>query len=320
MKNNFDIIFYCDSNQYTGFGHASRCSRLSVILKKLKKKLRIGVIGNISPKSKLLMLKSNKNLIFIENQYSVNSRIAFIDKMFDYEDPNVLDKKFLLLVKKKSDVVIVMFSGIYLKSAQNDIIYIGYQPVKNILWDLSFAPTQISKLKIIPRRKNCFFLALGGNQSNTEIKKLIQVINLIEQVKYLEILVSPVNKNINLDDISIRNNLKLTFISNVKNLSPYLLKSTLVISSFGNLCYEAIAHKTPTIIVAQKKFQAKYAELLERENNVYSLGFPSAQKLIDLKLKIIDFWEGINTKENQKRSCISLNGLQNIADIIKGHL
>lgn len=324
MKNNFDLIFYCDSNQYSGFGHASRCSRLSAIIKKYKKNTKIGIVGDLTAKSKRLMLKTNKNLIFLNYEEIVFSKIAFIDKMFDYEDPNILDENFLLSIIKKTEKVIVMFSGVSIESIIKDVVYIGYQPTnnkydnKNIFWSLKFAPTQISKLISSIRKKNQIFLALGGNYNNKEIIKLIIAVNSIKSIKHLEVLLSPVNNIINLQGYNLRHDLKINFISNVKNLSPFLLKSTLVITSFGNLCYESIAHNTPTIIVAQKTFQANYAKLLEKENNVFSLGFPSSHTSNELQKKIITCLSKINFKN--KNSNICLNGLENIANIIIKYL
>ena len=319
MKNNFDLIFFCDSNQYSGFGHASRCSKLSAIIKKYKKNTKIGIVGDISVKSKDLMLKTNKNLKFLKYEEFAFSRVVFIDKMFNYEDPNILDEKFLLSIIKKTDKVIVMFSGISLKSRIKDIIYIGYQPTnnkyedKNIFWSLKFAPTQISKLIPSTRKKNHIFIALGGNYNNKEVIKLIHAVNLIKSVKHLEVLLSPVNKIINLQGYNFRNDLKINFISNIKNLSPFLLKSSLVITSFGNLCYESIAHNTPTIIVAQKTFQANYAKLLEKENNVFSLGFPSFHTSNELQKKITTCLSKICFKN--KNTTICLDGIENIAHI-----
>ena len=324
MKYNFDLIFYCDSNQYSGFGHASRCSKLSAIVKKYNKNAKIGIVGDLSIKSKKLMLKINKNLKFLNCEEIVFSRVAFIDKMFNYQDPNILDKSFILGVLKKTEKVIVMFSGISLKSRIKDIVYIAYQPTKNkyegknIFWSLKFAPTQISKLIPCIRKKNHIFLALGGNYNNKEIIKLIHAVNLIKPIKHLEVLISPVNTKINLQGYDFRNDLKINFLSNVKNLSPFLLKSTLVITSFGNLCYESIAHNAPTIIVAQKNFQAHYAKLLEKENNVFSLGFPSSHTSNELQQKITTSLLQIDFKK--KKSTICLNGMKNIANIIIKYL
>lgn len=324
MKDSLDLIFYCDSNSSSGFGHAYRCATLSAILRKSSKNLKIGISGDISDKSKDLMLKKNKKIIFLKDEEVIFSKIAFVDKMFDYENPNILNKDFLSEVKKRSNSVIIMFSGISLISKQRNFIYIGYHPInkvpksKNIFWSLKYAPTYIENFKTTSRKNNLCFLALGGNKNNKEIIKLIKAINLVKEIKYLKILVSPVNKNIDFNNLSNRNDLNISCISNVKNIYPHLIKSALVITSFGNLCYESIAYKIPTIIIAQKKFQAKYAKLLENERNVYSLGFPSSCKLIDIKHKINNFLSKINSKPHKTK--VSLNGMTNIANIIQKKL
>ena len=130
MTKNFDIIFYCDANQNTGFGHASRCAQISYTLNKINPNIKMGIKGNLTEKSKKTIRNINKHVKFIDSKEDKSSKIAFIDKMFDYEEPNYIEHSFLNKIKNKSDKIIIMFSGVCLKLIDDNITYIGYHPIK----------------------------------------------------------------------------------------------------------------------------------------------------------------------------------------------
>jgi spore coat polysaccharide biosynthesis predicted glycosyltransferase SpsG len=321
MKKNFDIIFYCDANKNTGFGHASRCAHISFILHKYNANLKIGIIGDISKEPKKTMKNINNNIKFINYKNNVKSKIAFIDKMFNFEKPSYIEDSFIEKIKEISDEIVLMFSGIKIQSIDKEITYIGYHPIKkkykdnNIKWGIQYAPTNILKIKKITRNHNNILIALGGYKNNDEIKKLILSINLIKEIKTVDVLLSPVNKEVEIDKSFLRKDLKVSYLSNVKTLSPYLASTSIVITSFGNLFYEALAHKTPTLIVAQKSFQMNYAKLFEEYSNILNLGFTTTLKMNQIKIKIKEllYKRGISKK---KPIHIPENGIVNIANII----
>ena len=59
---------------------------------------------------------------------------------------------------------------------------------------------------------------------------------------------------------------------NLKSISPLLYGAGVVVASFGNLSYEALAHKAPLCLVGTKKFQARYGEFLVKEKLAYNAG------------------------------------------------
>ena len=321
MTKNFDIIFYCDANQNTGFGHASRCAQISYTLNKINPNIKMGIKGNLTEKSKKTIRNINKHVKFIDSKEDKSSKIAFIDKMFDYEEPNYIEHSFLNKIKNKSDKIIIMFSGVCLKLIDDNITYIGYHPIKkkynknNILWDIQYAPTNILEEKKVIRKKNTIFIALGGHKNNDELKKLVLSINLIKEIKTIDILLSPVGKKLNLEDNLIRSNLKINYFTNIKSLYHHLAGATLVITSFGNLFYESLAHKSPTLIVAQKKFQFDYAKQFEKYSNIINLGFPSTLSINKIKIRIKKL---LFNKSIDKEKLINIprDGIVNIANII----
>ena len=320
-KNKFDLVFYCDANSNTGFGHASRCSKLGYILKKRKKNLKIGIKGSITYKAKLLIKKVCKNIIFVDND-NLHSKLSFVDKMFNSEDPNLIDKFFLNEVKDLSDKTVLMCSGTEIKYYDEDITYIGYQPKKNplkknnIYWSLDYAPTKIERIKNIKRKKGTVLLALGGHKDNKQLDLLISVINKIPSIKTLNILISPVNSTLFLGRHLFRKDLKVNIYSNLNDLSIFLENSSLVITSFGNLTYESIAYGAPSIVIAQKEFQKEYSKFLESEGLVLSLGYPSKIGINKTFEKVTNYILKNSNSSKRNKNKIALNGLENIANIL----
>ena len=143
----------------------------------------------------------------------------------------------------------------------------------------------------------------------------MDAINEIEEIKKLYILKSPVNNNINYNHNKYRSDLKINLYKDLDTIVPFLLKSSIIIASYGNLCFEALSYKAPLCIIAQKNFQYNYAKLLDNKKMALSIGIPSFEGLNKVKDSIKSFYLNrdlypINTEE------LPSNGLKNIADII----
>lgn len=58
--------------------------------------------------------------------------------------------------------------------------------------------------------------------------------------------------------------------------------STLVIASYGNLCFEALSYNASLGIIGQKSFQIEYANLLEKKKIALSIWLPSQLGVINV--------------------------------------
>ena len=221
---------------------------------------------------------------------------------------------------------IFLSSGKELPRIKENNIYIGYQPIenkynkKNVYWGLSFAPTfKLNTKNKIKRENDSIFIALGGHKNNLELKILINAINEIKEIKKIYILKSPVNENLHFNENEFRSDLKINILNNIKSIESFLLKSTIVIASYGNLCFEALSFNAPLCIVAQKPFQNDYSKLLERKKLAVSIGMPSIKGLNKIRDSIKSFYVNrhVYTSESYK---IPSNGLEKIAKIIMNYL
>ena len=321
--NKLDIIFYCNVTNSSGFGHGFRCAKLAKILNQYDNKLSIGIKGKVSYSAKYLMLKEYRNLIFLHTADKINSKTSFIDMMFDIEDPNFYDIDYINKIERTSNKTIFLSSGIELPKLNNNITIIGYQPnlknynADNIFWNIKYAPTYIYKKNIKEvRDENSIFLALGGFKNNIELDIIIEAINKLKYINKVNILHSPVNSDLKINYKNIRSDLELILHKNVESIVSFLTKSTLVIASYGNLCFEALSYNASLGIIGQKSFQIEYANLLEKKKIALSIGLPSQLGVINVMKSINNLYSNRKFYYKNSSKSIPKNGLKNIADII----
>ena len=319
----YDIVFYCDAGRSVGFGHVSRCIKIANKILKYKK-LNIKFSGDYDVLVKDFLKRELNNAIKIDYTKKFSrSFISFVDRMFDYEDPNKVDVKFLDNINAVSNKTILLTSGNKPPIISKAIKCIGYTPTitkkfkPNIYWGLKYAPTvDAEEVKKVKFDREKIFLAFGGiKNNNILIKSVLLAINNIKQIKKITLLISPVNKLLNLKGISLRKNLKLDIAYKKKNIYHQIRSACLVVSSYGNLCYECLSLKKPLFIIAQKKFQKKYAIILEKKE--YAMYLASIDN-IDINKISKKFELFFKSKYNQNKNFkkINPNGLKRISDII----
>ena len=319
----YDLVFYCDAGSKVGFGHLSRCIKIANKILKYKK-LNIKFSGDYNVLVKdFLKRELNKSVKIGNSKKLSRCYISFVDRMFDYEDPNKVDTKFLDSINEVSDKTILLTSGNKPPTISRAIKCIGYTPTitkkfnPNIYWGLKYAPTvDAEEVKKVRFDTEKVFLAFGGINNNKRfIKSVILALNNIEQIKKITLLISPVNKLLNLEDINLRKNLKLDIAYKKKNIYHQIRSACLVVSSYGNLCYECLSLNKPLFIIAQKKFQKKYAIILEKKK--YAIFLASIEQ-IDINKISKKFELFFKSKQNRNKNFkkINPNGLKRISDIL----
>ena len=318
----YDIVFYCDAGKSVGFGHLSRCIKVANKILKYKK-LNLKFAGDFDLLVKDFLKKELDKSVKIDTTKKFSrSYISFVDRMFDYEDPNKVDKKFLDNISEVSYKTIVLTSGNKPPSISKTIKCIGYTPTitkkfkPNVYWGLKYAPTvDAEEITNVSINKEKVFLAFGGINNNIKfIKSVLCAINNIKKIKKIILLISPVNKLLNVKDIKLRKNLKLNIVHKKKNIYQQMRSAYFVVSSYGNLCYECLSLNKPLFIIAQKKFQKKYGLILEKKKYAMYLASIDDYDINDMSKKFEFFLESkYNTSTFKK---IIPNGLKRISDIL----
>ncbi|OUU13561.1 MAG: hypothetical protein CBB97_26025, partial [Candidatus Endolissoclinum sp. TMED37] len=201
----------------------------------------------------------------------------------------------------------------------NNSTVIGYKIGKevskkpNIYWDLKYTPVNIKKVKI--KIKNTVLVALGGNNGNDNIDKVLKALSKCTRIKKILLLTSPVNKN-NINSSLLRKDQDIELFHKVPNIELLFKKVNLVLASYGHLGYEALTAGIPLCLLNQKRFQTIYSKALVQEKLCFSAGnlkYISIKKITDSICKTIShsdiYIKNLETKFKN-------SGLRHVAKII----
>ena len=315
----------CDANNSIGFGHVSRCIYLAKYSLKINKKIKIGFIGSYIKEVKYRIKNSLLDIDFIKNKGSIKSKCLVIDALGDDDDPNIFPLNKYNLARTIANNIIYLSSGTQIDKLPTNIICIGYHPsgIKskppNIYWDLKYAPTlEVDYKNLKKRNKNNVLLALGGIRDESLVNTIMEVVNQIDLFKQIDILVSPVNKKLNRINV-FKTSKCINLHYNLKTISPLLFESGMVIATLGNLSYEALAHGAPLCLIATKKFQSEYGDLLKDKGLAYNVGLVNEKnqnKLLEfIKKTLIDS----DQLSKQAIKLIDGKGIKRITNIISNY-
>lgn len=316
----FDIIFYTHASKDTGFGHASRCAKLAIILNKLDPTLRLGFFGDFSNKSKTLIENICKfKLSFTRN---LDTFLVIYDRMDDVKKPEIYSKRRINYILSKNLKLIFLASGNIKPDLNDNVIIIGYkinELIKsnvNLYWGLKFSPVYWPKIRKKKTKINHFeaLIALGGGFTSTDINRLLLTLINMKKITSIKVLLSPVNKDFNLKKIF--DDKDIVLLKNIEDLQSTFQNSDLILCSYGHLTYEVMSLGKATCVFAKKDFQKQYADLLENKNLCISAGKIHKLSNTDLIKECSKALKKKITLETNTKKLINKNGLKNIAKIL----
>ena len=259
-----DVIFYCHASSKTGFGHASRSLKTAQQISRINPHIDIGFCG-VFDKQALQFMSKLYPIKLVEN---AKATVAIYDRMDDFEYPEAFDISTLKKVIKNSSTTVFMANGLVPPALPAGVKCIGYKmggdPVlgPNILWGLEYAPTDVIDISSkIMREGGRALVVLGGDKGTAKLEKLLHALGSIKEITDIDVLLSPVNAiypKLN----GLRPDQAVQIHEGVPDVMPMLMKSTLVIASYGHFAYEALASGATLCLFGQKRFQSIYADHL----------------------------------------------------------
>ena len=314
-----DIVFYTHANNDTGFGHAARCAKIAKIVNEIAPNLNIGFCGEFSSGAKEVV-NTICSPAFLDEP---NAVVGIYDRMDQVSNPEKWSHERLAFLRRRCKKVVFMANGREVPKISLDVTIIGYKighkinARPNCHWGLEYTPVDNSLIAKGDHTaaEHRVLLALGGGQGNTLTKRALLAVDNIQEISGAKILLSPVNP-ISFDFGFEEIKKPFSQISNVSDLSPIIVSSKVVLASYGHLAYEAMALKVPVCLVAQKKFQAEYASVLEQNKICIFAGGGKTVTVSAIENGIrnaVKFSEEL--VENASKS-ISSGGLRRIAKII----
>jgi len=186
------------------------------------------------------------------------------------EQPDDWDASRLDKVSGLSNRVLFIASGLVAPDtgrAQN-VSVVGYQPegrpdpVRSIQWGLQFAPFDRAGDDPACRIMSRAVIALGGAENTDTVSAILSALaeaTFIDDIVYLG---SPIG-NVVPDETLISRHQSLSVQRNLTEIHSLIQSAGILIVSYGNLMFEALALCTPTCVLGIKPFQAQYARNIE---------------------------------------------------------
>lgn len=319
-------LFVCDGHFLSGFGHAARCLQIARILVRKYPTIRIFFQGEYVPGARQRLEDGLAQIVFARPTEKVRADVALIDRMSDFDDIEVSDRELIGRVAANCQRTTYLASGITQPDLPDNVTCIGYQPslqsrspkAKN--WSLDFAPVSSELLRHAACKRDAAsaLISFGGAPDDRAPRIAANAIAAMRDIRDVKVLLSPVNG----DDLklTLRPDQQVSYLRNVPEVGPLLAQSGVVLASFGNLGYEALALGAPLCLLGTKKFQADLAETFAKLNIATTAGLidDGAQGRMMYALRdAIDRSEELSA--NAKR-LIDGYGIDRIASVLSGEI
>ena len=274
MADHGKILFRLDANTGVGFGHASRCAKISRRL--IAAGFECLFVGDISDASKHAIRKQCANVSFADTSYAGRYNVCVMDLMADSENPEAVDKVEVERWRHSGKMVYI-HSGLTIPELASDILTIGYHPSaaqpipSNVRWGVEYAPIDHSEIPadLGGGEKSGALVALGGAPDWSIHQRTVAVLSREMPDQRIDVLGSPVIPGkptfSGCED-------HVQFHIGVPTVYPLIRRAEVVVASFGNLCYEAMHIGAKLIVLGQKQFQIECGNLLAANGYCISAG------------------------------------------------
>ena len=271
-------LFVCDGHFRSGFGHAARCLQIAQILVRKNPAIKIIFYGEYASGARQRLEAGLARIVFAQPTEAVKADVALIDRMSDFDDIEACDRKLVESVAANCHRTIYLASGLTQPDLPNHVTCIGYQPspqarssqAKN--WSLDYAPvsSDLLKYRSSGRDTASALISFGGAPDDRAPRIAAYAIAAMEDITYVKVLLSPVNGDVL--ELPLRTDQRVTYFRNIPEVGLLLAQSGVVLASFGNLGYEALALGAPLCLLGTKKFQADLAEEFAKRNVATTAG------------------------------------------------
>lgn len=266
----YDYVFCVDGLPSTGFGHVARCLAISAALRRHQPAAQIAFWGDYA-KAVRARIEAGPSIDILPRAAgdAFTAAVGFYDTMSDPERPEAFDAERLATLQARTTRTLFLASGLTPPDVA-DAFVVGYQPgepaheTPNRRWGLAYAPVESDA----PRPQDCapeagrLLIALGGGSDPRAAGLALEAGAACEAAGAIDLLQSPVAPP---PSAAARARLgeRLTLHRGVPSVAPLLSRAAVVLASYGNLGFEALAAGKALCLVAQKEFQAVYAERLQ---------------------------------------------------------
>jgi hypothetical protein len=284
--------------------------------------LDIYFYGEFSKSAQKALISALPIIVFRKMDDDYTADYALIDRMSDFKDIEVCDFELVERVMGRSKRTVYLASGFTVPVLPKGVVCLGYQPrrqsvpIPDVYWGQEYAPVSVELLSYaaLPRDKHSALLAFGGAVDDSAPLIASQVLAASSEIARVNVLCSPVN-----DDeprLKFRSGQKVSYLRNVPTVGPLLAQSGVVIASFGNLSYEALALGAPLCLLATKKFQKDLADSFAQLNVATTAGLLSESSLSALTIALQETLDRADELSRNARVMVDGRGIERIAALL----
>lgn len=261
------VSFVCNGDSRTGFGHVARCLQLAQLGTAALGTIEVAFQGSYSEAAARRIREVLPDAALRPEETVADADVAVFDRLGDPDELNSHAEALAARVADRTGRLIYIASGTEAPRLPDDALCVGYQPggpgsaPPALLWGWDYAPVapDIRSHRGTVRDPGRVLVALGGNRDDAPLHLAMAALARFRAIRQIDVLLSPV---VEAADLQAGAHQSVCRHGNLPSVGPLLARAGLVIASFGNLTYEALALGTPVCLLAQKPFQHDLARAM----------------------------------------------------------
>ena len=320
-----DLRFVVDALPETGFGHAARCIALAELVDAAAPDRDILFEGRFSPAALARVERCAAVGRVVNPDTSLTAQVSVIDRMSDPVDINAWDMTLTERIAATSGRTIAIFSGDSAPALPATVRGVGYQPLDGDApagwnWSLDYAPVGSDFLADAGNATETLeggrvLIAMGGAADPAATRDAFTAALETESAENIEVLVSPLLQGAETlkDDFDSP---RIAWQSQVDDVRPLLRRAAVVLTSYGNLGYEALALGKPVCFLGQKPFQARMAARLAVRGVATSAGLAGDADRETIRDALARTFADADALSRRAAALVDGRGMDRIRDMI----
>lgn len=271
MKQAGEITFLCTADDRVGFGHLRRCIRLASLL--ADQGFRAAFADCFLDAAARDLLNQCLPGARLTKPFEPSS-IAVVDCMFDPQEPEACDRKFVGQVAACHCRTVFVTSAIRVPNDLPVDAVVGHmlepvdRPQYSLFRGLEWAPVPPEaaawrdRTRDFPETPRRVLVAFGNWADPAGLFLALDALRLTRWPSAIRVLLPPALRP-HLEAARARaRGLPVEWLCGVPDLFPILAATDVLLGSYGNLTFESLALGVPTVLVAIKPFMHTYGERL----------------------------------------------------------
>lgn len=277
-----DLTFVCSADARVGFGHVRRCLTVAGLLS--REGLRAAFAADrLDPAARALVRQGLPAARL--GGLSEPSPLAVVDWMFDPQDPEACDLEFLARVATAHRRIVFVTSATRVPPALAVDAVVGHMLEPGLqsgagTWHcgLEWAPVAPgaavwrSRWRDFPETPRSVLVAFGNWSDPAGLFLTLEALRQTAWPSRVRVLLPPALRPHREEARRRAAGLTAEWLEDVPDVFPLLADADLLVGSYGNLTFEALAVGLPAVAVAIKPFMHAYAGQLARRRAVVNAG------------------------------------------------